>query len=150
MAAAENGMSMDTKKQGDARPAWETEVEILPIQSRQIDFAHPLHGTYLTTGARAQRGYRLSKFCMAFMSPATRDAFKADPERVMGEFGLSDYEKTLIRGQNFNAMVRYGVNAFMIFKLANAFGVNQNQTGAKMRLQSFEEFMATRNVKDAL
>ena len=48
------------------------------------------------------------------------------------------------------AMVRYGVNAFMIFKLANAFGVNQNQTGAKMRLQSFEEFIATRNVKDAL
>jgi hypothetical protein len=46
--------------------------------------------------------------------------------------------------------VRYGVNAFMIFKLANAFGVNQNQTGAKMRRESFEEFMKTRNVKDAL
>jgi hypothetical protein len=87
---------------------------------------------------------------MAFMSPETRAAFKADPERVMSEHGLSDYEKNLIREQNFNAMVRYGVNAFMIFKLATAFGVNQNQTGAKMRLQSFEEFMKTRNVKDAL
>ncbi len=133
-----------------ARPAWETEVEILPIRSPQIDFAHPLPGTYLTTGARAQRGYRLSKFCMAFMSPETRAAFKADPERVMTEHGLSDYEKTLIREQNFNAMVRYGVNAFMIFKLANAFGVNQNQTGAKMRRESYEEFLKTRNVKDAL
>ena len=68
----------------------------------------------------------------------------------MTDQGLSDYEKSLIRDQNFNAMVRYGVNAFMIFKLANAFGVNQNQTGAKMRKQSFEEFIATRNVKDAL
>lgn len=133
-----------------ARPSWETAVEILPIESRQIDFAKPLHGTYLTTGSRAQRGYRLSKFCMAFMQPANREAFKADAERFMQEFGLSDYEKTLIREQNFNAMVRYGVNAFMIFKLANAFGVNQNQTGAKMRLQTFEEFIATRNVKDAL
>ncbi len=141
---------MDAKKPDAPRPKWETEVEILPIKSREIDFAHPLHGTYLTTGSRAQRGFRLSKFCMAFMSPATRDAFKADPERVMGEYALSDYEKTLIREQNFNAMVRYGVNAFMIFKLANAFGVNQNQTGAKMRLQSFEEFIKTRNVKDAL
>jgi len=143
---------MDPKKQAApaGRPLWETEVEVLPIQSRQIDFERPLHGTYLTTGLRAQRGYRLSKFCMAFMSPETRDAFKADPERVMSEMALSDYEKTLIREQNFNAMVRYGVNAFMIFKLANAFGVNQNQTGAKMRLQSFEEFIATRNVKDAL
>ena len=138
------------KKQAEESPRWETEVEVLPIRSRQIDFAHPLHGTYLSTGARAQRGFRLSKFCMAFMEPATREAFKADPERVMAAHGLTDYEKSLIREQNFNAMVRYGVNAFMIFKLANAFGVNQNQTGAKMRLQSFEAFMKTRNVKDAL
>ncbi len=142
-------MTME-KKQERARPRWETETEILSIWSGQIDFEKPLHGTYLTTGSRAQRGFRLSKFCMAFMEPATREAFKADPERVMAEHGLSDYEKGLIRAQNFNAMVRYGVNAFMIFKLANAFGVNQNQTGAKMRLQSFEEFMKTRNVKDAL
>lgn len=132
------------------RPSWETSVEILPIRSRLIDFEHPIAGTYLTTGARAQRGYRLSKFCMAFMRPDFRDRFKADPERAMAEHGLSDYEKTLIREQNFNAMVRYGVNAFMIFKLANAFGVNQNQTGAKMRRETFEEFMKTRNVKDAL
>ena len=137
-------------KSASARPSWETTVEILPIDSRMIDFANPLPGTYLTTGARAQRGFRLSKFCMAFMKPAHREAFKADAEKVMAEFGLTDYEKDLIRTQNFNAMVRYGVNAFMIFKLANAFGVNQNQTGAKMRLQSFEDFIATRNVKDAL
>lgn len=142
---------MDKNEKADtARPAWETSVEILPIESRMIDFAHPLPGTYLTTGSRAQRGYRLSKFCMAFMKPAHREAFKAGAETVMNEFGLTDYEKELIRTQNFNAMVRYGVNAFMIFKLANAFGVNQNQTGAKMRMQSFEEFIATRNVKDAL
>lgn len=142
---------MDKNEKSDAaRPAWETSVEILPIQSRMIDFAKPLPGTYLTTGSRAQRGYRLSKFCMAFMKPEHREAFKADPEKVMSAFNLTDYEKELIRTQNFNAMVRYGVNAFMIFKLANAFGVNQNQTGAKMRLQSFEEFIATRNVKDAL
>ena len=58
-------------------------------------------------------------------------------------FGTGAYVTAILQ-------VRYGVNAFMIFKLANAFGVNQNQTGAKMRLQSFEEFMKTRNVKDAL
>jgi gallate dioxygenase len=132
-----------------ARPPWETSVEILPIRSRLIDFEHPIAGTYLTTGARAQRGYRLSKFCMAFMSPAFRDRFKADPERVMREFGLSDYEQTLIRERNFNAMVRYGVNCFMIFKVANALGIGQNRTGAMMKNMSYEEFMATRNVKDA-
>lgn len=142
---------MDGKSDGSGgRPAWEIGVEVLPIKSRLIDFEHPLHGTYLTTGARAQRGFRLSKFCMAFMKPANREAFKADPERFMSEHGLTDYEKDLIRTQNFNAMVRYGVNAFMIFKVANMLGINQNQTGAKMRLESYEEFLATRNTKDAL
>ncbi|MCW5773639.1 MAG: hypothetical protein KIT16_18500 [Rhodospirillaceae bacterium] len=133
-----------------ARPAWETEVEILPIKSRMIDFDKPLPGTYITTGARAQRGFRLSKYCMQFMQPAFRKAFKEDGEQTMAAFGLTDYERELIRRQDFNAMVRYGVNAFIIFKVANALGVNQNQTGAKMRKESYEQFLATRNVKEAL
>lgn len=132
------------------RPAWETAVEHLPIKSRLIDFEKPLPGTYLTTGARAQRGFHLSKFCMQFMRPEFRAAFKADPERAMSDFGLDEYERNLIRTQDFNAMVRYGVNAFIIFKVANALGVNQNQTGAKMRKESYEQFLATRNVKEAL
>jgi protocatechuate 4,5-dioxygenase alpha subunit len=143
---------MSGTRDGEAtgRPRWETEVEILPIRSGMIDFEKPLPGTYLTTGARAQRGFRLGKFCMEFMKPAFRDAFKADAEAVMAAHGLTPYERELIRGQNFNAMVRYGVNAFIIFKVANALGVNQNQTGAKMRKESYEQFLATRNVKEAL
>jgi protocatechuate 4,5-dioxygenase alpha chain len=131
------------------RPSWETEIEKLPIKSRMLDFEHPHFGTYLVTGARAQRAYRFSKFCMSFMKPENRDAFKADPERYMTAQGLSDYEKSLIREQHWLGMVRYGVSPFLIFKLSNAFGVGQNRTGAKMRGQSYEEFMATRNVKGA-
>ena len=51
---------------------WEDGQEVLAIQSRQIDYSKPLPGTYLTTGVRAQRGYRLGKFCMTLMSPANR------------------------------------------------------------------------------
>ena len=143
---------MDTKKPratSAERPRWETEVEILPIQSRLIDYRHPLPGTYLVTGARAQRGYRLSRFCMSFMKPENRAAWKVDAERYMGEFGLSDHEKSLIREQNWIGMIRYGISPFMIFKLSATFGVGQNRTGAAMRGQTYEEFMATRNVKDA-
>jgi protocatechuate 4,5-dioxygenase alpha chain len=128
---------------------WEEGSEILSIQSEQIDYAHPLPGTYLTTGIRAQRGYCLGKFCMTLMVPANRDLFKADAEKYMSEFGLSDYEKDLIRTKNWNRMLRYGVNTFMILKLSNAMGVSQNHTGAAMRNQSYEDFMATRNSKGA-
>ncbi len=149
MAPAAAGMTMDTKKQADIRPRWETEVEILPIKSRLIDFEHPPAGTYLVTGHRAQRGYRLSKFCMSFMKPDVRAKWKEDSEGYMRDFGLTDYEQSLIREQNWIGMIRYGISPFMIFKLSAAFGVGQNRTGAAMRGESYEDFMKTRNVKDA-
>jgi protocatechuate 4,5-dioxygenase alpha chain len=128
---------------------WENGEEILNISSRQIDYSKPLQGTYLTTGIRAQRGYRLGKFCMTLMNETNRDRFKTDNEKYMNEFYLSDYEKDLVRSKSWNRMLRYGVNTFMILKLSNALGVSQNHTGAAMRNQSFEEFMATRNAKGA-
>jgi protocatechuate 4,5-dioxygenase alpha chain len=128
---------------------WEDGGEILAIQSQQVDYSKPLPGTYLTTGIRAQRGYRLGKFCMTLMTPANRELFKADAEKYMSDFGLSDYEKELVRSKNWNRMLRYGVNTFMILKLSNAMGVSQNHTGAAMRNQSYEDFMATRNSKGA-
>ena len=149
MAPAAAGMTMDTKKQADIRPRWETEVEILPIKSQLIDFQHPPAGTYLVTGHRAQRGYRLSKFCMSFMKPDVRAKWKEDSEGYMRDFGLTDYEQSLIREQNWIGMIRYGISPFMIFKLSAAFGVGQNRTGAAMRGESYEDFMKTRNVKDA-
>src|SRR5262249_15272901 len=123
--------------------------EILALRSRSIDYAHPIAGTYLTTGARAARGYRFSKFCMSLMSPAVREAFKADAERVMQEAGLSADEKRLVRERDWNGILRHGTSTFMVLKLSNALGVGQNRTGAAMRGQSYEDFMATRNVKDA-
>ena len=123
--------------------------EILPIRSRSIDYAHPLPGTYLATGARAARGYRFSKFCMSLMSEVARAAFKADMEKFMADAGLSDYEKGLVRAHDWNGMLRHGTPTFMVLKLSNALGVGQNRTGAAMRGVSYEEFMATRNVKEA-
>ncbi len=122
--------------------------EILDIRSKQIDYAHPIPGTYLTTGLRAARGYRFSKFCMSFMKPENRDAFKADMETVMTEHGLSDIEKQMIRDRDWNGMLRHGVSSFLLMKLANVLGTAQNQMGAAMRGETYEEFMATRNVKD--
>ena len=123
--------------------------EILDIQSKQIDYANPIPGTYLTTGLRAARGYRFSKFCMAFMKPENRDAFKADAEKFMTDHGLSDIEKQFVRDKDWNAMLRHGVSSFLIMKLANVLGTAQNEMGAAMRGQTYEAFMATRNAKEA-
>jgi protocatechuate 4,5-dioxygenase alpha subunit len=123
--------------------------EILDIRSRALDFGKPIAGTYLTTGARAARGYRFSKFCMSLSHAAAREAFKADNEKFMSDAGLDDFEKQLVRDRDWNGMLRHGTSTFMVLKLSNALGVGQNRTGAAMRGQSYEDFMATRNVKEA-
>jgi protocatechuate 4,5-dioxygenase alpha subunit len=122
--------------------------EVLDIHSKQVDYAHPIPGTYLTTGLRAARGYRFSKFCMAFMKPENREAFKADAEQAMTRHGLTEEEKQMIRNRDWNGMLRYGVSSFLLMKLANAMGTAQNEMGAEMRGQSYNEFMQTRNFKD--
>ena len=140
---------MSKQEQTFPPPGTYEKPEILKIKSRQIDYARPIPGTYLTTGVRAARGYRFSKFCMGLMSPAVREAFKADPEQAMAAAGLSEAERELVRKRDWNGMLRYGTSTFMVLKLSNALGVGQNRTGAAMRGQTYEEFMATRNVKEA-
>ncbi len=122
--------------------------EILHIQSKQIDYAHPIAGTYLPTGLRAARGYRFSKFCMTFMQPDNRAAFKADAEQYMAKHRLTDIEMQLIHDRDWNGMLRHGVSSFLLMKLANVLGIAQNEMGAAMRGESFAQFMSTRNVKD--
>jgi protocatechuate 4,5-dioxygenase alpha chain len=80
------------------------------------------------------------------MTPQQRAAFKADPERCMQEAGLTEEEKAMVRARDWLAMVRYGVNHFLVFRVAGACGVGLTGTGAQMRGESLDEFRQTRRV----
>jgi protocatechuate 4,5-dioxygenase alpha subunit len=118
------------------------------LKQSERDFANPSPGTYLLTVSLAQQGYRLSQFCRSLMKPEQRAAFKADAERCMSDFGLSEAEKQMIRERDWLAMVRYGVNHFLVFRVAGVSGVGLTGTGAQMRGESLDEFNRTRRVWD--
>ena len=120
-----------------------------PIVSNQIDYAHPIEGTYLITGERASRGYRLSCFCRVFMAPDERAAFQADPEGYMAKFGLPEHERTMVRARDWLGMQRYGVSFFLLLKLGGTMGIPQNEMGAAMKGMTYEEFLKTRKVRSA-
>lgn len=109
-------------------------------------FAQPTPGTYLLTISLAQKGYRLSAFCRSLMRPESRETFKADEEGAMSAFGLDETEKAMIRARDWLAMVRYGVNHFLVFRAAGTLGVGLVGTAAQMRGESLEEFKRTRRV----
>jgi protocatechuate 4,5-dioxygenase, alpha chain len=88
--------------------------------------------------------------CAALCSPAEREAFKRDEEGFMGRFDLSETEKQLVRKRDFAGMIEHGMNIYAMLKIGSVTGNSLYRMGAQMRGESYEQFLATRNIKDAV
>ena len=98
----------------------------------------------------SRRGLRLNRMCSALCSPAERDAFKRDEEAFMQRFSLNEEEKKLIRARDFKGLIEAGMNIYAMLKVGSATGNSLYRMGAQMRGESYEEFLATRNIKGAV
>lgn len=105
----------------------------------------PIAGTTVFTGARSSQGYRINKLAMSLTDPANRDAFKADERAYMARFGLSDREMELIANRDWNGLVAAGGSIYLLIKIGGSVGENLLQMGARMRGETLEQFMKTRN-----
>ncbi len=130
---------------GDGR-AWPYNFRKTLLKQSERDFANPIPGSYLLTVSLAQQAYRLSAFCRGLMLPANRAAFKADEMSCLRAAGLSDAEIEMVRARDWLAMVRYGVNHFLVFRLAGVAGDGLAAAGARMRGETLEQFASTRRV----
>ena len=97
----------------------------------------------------ARRGQRLNRMCAALCSPQERDAFKRDEEAYMARFGLTDAERELIRQRDFQGLIEAGTNIYFLLKIGSVTGTGLYKMGAQMRGESYEQFLATRNIKGA-
>ena len=68
----------------------------------------------------------------------------------MGRFALTNEEKNLVRKRDFGALIQAGLNIYMMLKLGSVTGNSLYRMGAQMRGESYEQFLATRNFKDAV
>ena len=91
------------------------------------------------------RGYRINKMCNALSQAPERAAFKADEEAFISRFGLSEEEKNLVRARYFPGLLAAGGNIYFLIKLGVVTGNGLYAMGAKMRGESYEQFLATRN-----
>ena len=97
----------------------------------------------------SRRGYRLNKLCAALCDPRNRAAFKDDPESMMSRFDLTEAEKELIRKRDFQGLIEAGTNIYYLLKIGSVTGTSLYRMGAQMRGERYEDFLATRNLKDA-
>jgi protocatechuate 4,5-dioxygenase alpha subunit len=98
----------------------------------------------------SRRGARLNRMCAALCAPAEREAFKRDEEAFMARFGLSESERELIRRRDFQGLIEAGTNIYFLLKIGAATGTSLYRMGAQMRGESYEQFLATRNLKSAV
>ena len=99
---------------------------------------------------KSAQGYRLNKLCGSLCDPRNREAFKADEEAYMARFSLSEQEKSLIRRRDFAGMIHAGMNIYWMLKIGSVTGNSLYRMGAQMRGETYEEFLSTRNFKDAV
>ena len=88
--------------------------------------------------------------CGSLCDPANREAFKRDEEAYLSRFSLSEEEKKLVRKRDFGGLIHAGLNIYWMLKLGSVTGNSLYRMGAQMRGESYEQFLATRNLKDAV
>jgi protocatechuate 4,5-dioxygenase alpha chain len=110
----------------------------------------PIPDTSIFDLRASKRGYRLNQMCGSLCSAANREAFKRDEEAYLSRFSLSQAEKDLIRKRDFAGMIQAGMNIYFMLKVGSVTGNSLYRMGAQMRGESYEAFLSTRNLKDAV
>jgi len=106
-----------------------------------------LAGTYPYTLDRSLKGYRLNKFLHSLTNAEWRAKFRADPESLFAQSGLTEEEQRLVRELDWRGMIHYGVIFFMLEKLGAVVGVSNIHIYAAMRGQTIDDFQKTRNAQ---
>ena len=104
-----------------------------------------IQGSEVFDLAASWRGYRINKMCNALSQAPNRSAFQQDEEAFMARFALSEQEKQLVRSRDFSGLLAAGGNIYFLLKLGVVTGNGLYKMGAKMRGESYEQFLATRN-----
>jgi protocatechuate 4,5-dioxygenase alpha subunit len=109
----------------------------------------PIADTSIFDLRLSRRGRRLNKLCDTLCSPENRESFKRGEEAYLARLGLTEAEKALIRKRDFQGLIDAGMNIYSMIKLGSATGNGLYKMGAQMRGESYEEFLATRNIRGA-
>jgi protocatechuate 4,5-dioxygenase alpha subunit len=116
------------------------------ISSRQIDPDALPEGTYLNSGEAARRGLKINRFCYDLRRPENRAAFEADAEACMERYALDPEDRALIRQKDWLGLIKRGANVFVLLRLAQLCGDGLIATGAQMRGETVEQYLATRKL----
>ncbi len=120
------------------------------MDTTQLNPGVRIQGSEVFDLATSWRGYRINKMCNALSRAVEREAFRRDEAAFMAVHGLTDSEKKLVRDRDFAGLLVAGGNIYFLLKLGVVTGNGLYKIGAKMRGESYEQFLATRSDAGAM
>lgn len=115
----------------------------------QLEGIESVDGTYPFDLRASVRTLRLNRFFWWMTQPEFRRRFLDDENAVFSEAQLTDLEAAMVRSRDWIALVRYGVNFFVLEKFARVLRLSNADVYAAMRGETLDAFLATRNVPGA-
>ena len=116
----------------------------------QLESGTRIGGALVFDLHQSWRGLRINTMCHALSAAQERESFKSDEEAFMQRFALTEPERVLVRARDFSGLLEAGANIYYLIKLGAVTGHGLYRMGAKMRGESYEAFLATRNVPQSV
>jgi len=116
----------------------------------QIEPGMRIGGSLVFDLHQSWRGLRINTMCNALSKAQERESFKSDEEGFMDRFALTQAERALVRARDFTGLLEAGGNIYFLIKLGAVTGQGLYRMGARMRGETYEEFLATRNVPQSV
>ena len=106
-------------------------------------------GTYVFDLERSQAGYALNKMGYSLQDQKNRDLFLEDERAFMESFGVTPDQIDAVVARDWLKLIHLGANSYILMKIGATIGIGHYHQGAQERGETYEEFLATRNVPEA-
>ena len=97
-------------------------------------------GTTLFDAQRARQGYHVNQFCMSLMKAENRAEFKADEDKYLRKWPMSDEQREAILKRDWGRMIELGGNIYYLSKLFSTDGKSFQFVAATMTGLTQEQY----------
>src|ERR1700761_9315269 len=97
-------------------------------------------GTTLFDAQRSRQGYHINMFCMSLMKAENRAEFKADEDKYLRKWPMTDEQREAVLKRNWGRMIELGGNIYFLSKLFSTDGLSFQHVAATMTGLTQEQY----------
>jgi protocatechuate 4,5-dioxygenase alpha chain len=110
------------------------------VRQEPIEGFDDIPGTTLFDAQRARQGYHVNQFCMSLMKAENRAEFKADEDKYLRKWPMSDEQREAILKRDWGRMIELGGNIYYLSKLFSTDGKSFQYVAATMTGLTQEQY----------